>query len=145
MTMSEFEQFMPNRFLIVMGKMNATIHNRIEGHMKSLGFNTTEFLIMYAVAAHGKLTIQDIAARIFVTSGNMTYTIDKLEKKGILKRIPCPEDRRRIFVDFTEQGQSQWDIALDDHSRFLNDLFADIDEQLMSQTIEHMKFIGKNV
>ncbi len=36
---------------------------------------------MYAIASNGSLTIQDIGDRISMTSGNMTYTIDKLRKK----------------------------------------------------------------
>jgi len=143
--MKEFEKSINNKFLVVLGKMNMSLQDKLESHIKELGFNSTEFMIMYAIASHGPLTIQDIAARIFVTSGNMTYTIDKLEKKDILKRIPCPEDRRRIYVDFTPQGKSTWDNLLQDHSKFLDEMFEKLDIELIQETIENMKIIGKNI
>ena len=145
MDMKDFGNSTPNKFLVVLGKMNSTLMEKLEVHIKSLGFNHSEFLVMYAIAVHGQLTIQDIAARIFVTSGNMTYTIDKLEKKDMLKRIPCPEDRRRIFIDFTDQGREIWYGMLEDHSKYLDDMFNGLDEDMVKQTIEAMKVIGKHV
>lgn len=145
MDMKDFLEFKPNKFMVVLGKMQASIYGELEHHLKQLGFNTTEFLVMYSIAAHGPLTIQDIAARIFVTSGNMTYTIDKLEKRDILIRVRCPEDRRKIFIDFTETGKQEWDIVLEDHSTFLANMFDGIDEHVLEETIENMKVIGKQV
>jgi len=145
MDMQEFADFSPNKFLVVLGKMNAAVFGRVEKHLKTIGYNTTEFLIMYAIAAHGKLTIQDIAGRIFVTSGNMTYTIDKLEKRHLLHRIPCPQDRRKIYVDFTDQGKETWDQRLEEHVQYLESLFADIDEEALLDTIRSMKLIGKGI
>lgn len=145
MDMQEFADFSPNKFLVVLGKMYAAVFGRVEKHLKTIGYNTTEFLLMYAIAANGKLTIQDIAGRIFVTSGNMTYTIDKLEKRHLLQRIPCPEDRRKIYVDFTDQGKETWDQVLQDHVQYLQTLFAEIDEEDLIETIQSMKLIGKGI
>lgn len=145
MDMKAFSEFKPNKFMVVLGKMQSSIYTQLDHHIKQLGFNTTEFLVMYSIAAHGPLTIQDIAARIFVTSGNMTYTIDKLEKRDILKRLHCQEDRRKIFIDFTKAGKEQWDSLIDQHSEFLDQLFTGIDEALLDQTIENMKVIGKHI
>lgn len=133
------------KFLIVLGKMHASIFEKLDKHVKDLGINTTEFLVMFSIAANGKLTIQDIAERISVTSGNMTYTIDKLEKRNYLQRIRCSEDRRRIFIDFTQEGSDFWDEIIVDHMDYLNELFSDIDSKDLIQTINYMKQIGKSV
>lgn len=143
MDMKKFSEFTPNKFLVVLGKMQSTVFGKVEKHLKDLGFNTSEFLIMYAIAAHGPLTIQDIAARISVTSGNMTYTVNKLENRGIVKRVSCPEDKRMTYIDFTDSGRDTWKQGLEDHSQFLEEAFKDIDEATMIQTIELMKIIGK--
>lgn len=145
MDMKAFSEFKLNKFMVVLGKMQSTIYAELDHHIKELGFNTSEFMVMYSIAAHGPLTIQDIAARIFVTSGNMTYTIDKLEKRAILRRLPCPEDRRKIYIDFTDEGRIKWDSLLEEHSQFLTSLFEGIDEEVLDQTIEQMKIIGKTI
>jgi MarR family 2-MHQ and catechol resistance regulon transcriptional repressor len=143
MDMKEFNNFMPIKFLIVLGKMHSSVFAKVERQIKDLGLNTTEFLILYAIASNGALTIQDIAARIFVTSGNMTYTIDKLEKRAIIKRIRNDKDRRRIFIDFTQNGEDLWKNIMDEHIQFMKENFEGLDDDLIFNTIENMKRIGK--
>ena len=145
MTMNDFNDMPSIKFLIVLGKMYASVFGKVEKHIKELSLNTTEFLIMYAIAAHGALTIQAIASKIFVTSGNMTYTIDKLEQRGLLRRIRCEEDRRKIYIDFTEAGKAKWDTVMAEHMTYMNETFSSIDEETLLQTIEAMKYIGKNI
>lgn len=38
------------------------------------------------------------------TSGGMTLTIDRLERAGWLRRLPDPDDRRRVVVEATAEG-----------------------------------------
>lgn len=144
MSMNQFMEMVPNKFIVVLGKLHATIFGELGKHIKELGFNTTEFLILYAIAANGALTIQDIASRIFMTSGSMTYTVDKLEQRGLIKRVRSDVDRRKIFIDFTAKGQDVWSNVLEVHMAYLEKAFENIDKQIMSETIESMKLIGKS-
>jgi DNA-binding MarR family transcriptional regulator len=52
---------------------------------------------------------------MMVTSGTMTNRIDRLTEKGLVRRIPDPEDRRGILVELTEQGRELIDSALASH------------------------------
>lgn len=143
--MKDFNDFQSIKFLIVMGKMNATIMNSVEKHIRELGINTTEFLIMYAIASNGALSIQDIASRIFVTSGNMTYTINKLEKNNFIVRIRDIKDSRKIYINFTEKGNDFWLEVMKKHKKFTKELFSNIDNTLIDETIDNMKLIGKSI
>jgi DNA-binding MarR family transcriptional regulator len=42
-----------------------------------------------------------IAARVLITRGSMTSILDTLEKRGLIRRVPHPDDRRRLLVDIT--------------------------------------------
>jgi MarR family 2-MHQ and catechol resistance regulon transcriptional repressor len=57
----------------------------------------------------GAQPIQQVGAQLLLQSGNVTYVIDKLEQKGLLRRKHCPQDRRIIFVELTEEGQRTMD------------------------------------
>jgi DNA-binding MarR family transcriptional regulator len=36
----------------------------------------------------------------------MTRLLDRLERKGLLRRLPHPQDRRSIIIEVTEQGRA---------------------------------------
>jgi DNA-binding MarR family transcriptional regulator len=53
-----------------------------------------------------------IAERLVVTTGSMTSLLDNLEKRGLIRRLPHPDDRRKILVDITPPAQAIVDELL---------------------------------
>ena len=51
-----------------------------------------------------RLTPTQLYNRLLVTSGGITGRIDRLEKRGLLCRLPDPQDRRSFLVQLTESG-----------------------------------------
>ncbi|APO43752.1 MarR family transcriptional regulator [Paenibacillus sp. FSL H7-0942] len=73
------------------------------------GFNPTAYGVLEVLYMKGAQPIQQVGAQLLLQSGNVTYVIDKLEQKGLLHRKHCPQDRRIIFVELTEEGQRTMD------------------------------------
>lgn len=145
MDMATINEFIPIKFLIVLGKLHRSVFGNVERHIKTLGLSTPEFLALYAIAANGPLTIQDIGSRIDSTSANMTYTIDKLEKRKLIKRKRCDQDRRKIYIDFTDQGDEMWQVTMKDHMAYLAQVFEVVDESTLITMIDLMKTMGKKL
>lgn len=57
------------------------------------------------IYTEGRQPIQKLGKRGLVTSSNITYIVDKLEKKGLVTRKPCVHDRRVIYACITEKGK----------------------------------------
>lgn len=53
-------------------------------------------------------TMSKIAEDIMMTPSKLSNNIDFLEKNGFLKRTKSPEDKRRIYVELTEKGESSY-------------------------------------
>lgn len=53
-----------------------------------------------------------IAERLIITSGSMTSMLDTLEKRGLVRRMPHPADRRKLLVDVTDEAVSILDRLL---------------------------------
>jgi DNA-binding MarR family transcriptional regulator len=51
------------------------------------------------------LRMKELAAKMGVTTGTLTVGVDRLEKQGLVTRIPHETDRRSILVALTEAGQ----------------------------------------
>lgn len=50
------------------------------------------------------MAVQSLSARMVHPSSNASRLIDKLEEKRLVRRIQCPEDRRRSDVTITPPG-----------------------------------------
>jgi DNA-binding MarR family transcriptional regulator len=48
-----------------------------------------------------------------VTSGTMTNRVDRLASKGLVQRMPDPDDKRGVLVRLTNEGRSRVDAALE--------------------------------
>lgn len=58
------------------------------------------------------LTPSEISERTLTSSATMTATIDALERRGWVRRVANPEDRRSLLVEITDEGQAVTDRFL---------------------------------
>ncbi len=63
------------------------------------------------------LRMKELAAKMGVTTGTLTVNVDRLEKLGLVARIPHGTDRRSILVALTEAGQG---LYLEHHAHHLH-------------------------
>ena len=53
-----------------------------------------------------------LAKFVELSSGAMTNRLDQLEKAGLVRRLPDPEDRRGVLVEPTDEGRKLWEEAI---------------------------------
>src|SRR6478735_5006368 len=58
------------------------------------------------------LTPSEIADRVLVASATMTATLDLLERRQWIRRLPNPADRRSVLVAITDEGRAVTDRML---------------------------------
>lgn len=66
-----------------------------DAHLAALG----------ALRLHGRRTITGLAEHERVTAPTMSATINGLAELGLVVRVPDDDDRRRVYVEITEQGE----------------------------------------
>src|SRR4051812_30760041 len=77
---------------IVLTRAFLSVSAKVEEHVASHGLTTTEFAILEVLLHKGPLLLGDIQRKILVTSGGITYLVDRLAQKGLVKREECPSD-----------------------------------------------------
>ena len=58
------------------------------------------------------LTPSQVSDRVLVASATMTATLDLLEHRGWIRRIPNPDDRRSVLIEITPAGRATADQLL---------------------------------
>lgn len=56
-------------------------------------------------------TLGDVARRLMVTPAVVTGLIDRLERRGYVRRINSTDDRRRVLLALTDEGRAAADAA----------------------------------
>ena len=87
------------------------LHNRHTRDMYRLSPAARQVLAVVEGAGE-PLEPSVIAERLLVTTGTMTSLLDTLEKRELIRRLPHPDDRRKLLVDITPAAQEFVDELL---------------------------------
>jgi len=93
-------------FIVMARSLNAVTAHVNADDMERHGITPTEFAILEALYHKGPLLLGEVQRKILVTSGGITYLVDRLVEKGLVKREQCAEDRRARYAVLTPAGQA---------------------------------------
>ena len=99
-------------------RLSLVVEKELMRVFSQFGLNHWSFDMLATLRRAGapyQLSPTELFRSMMVTSGTMTNRIDRLTEKGLVRRIPDPEDRRGILVELTEQGRKLIDSALASH------------------------------
>lgn len=130
------------KLFVVLSKAYKSIMDNAVKDMKQYNLAPSEFTVLELLYHKGRTPLQQIGAKILVTSGSVTYNIDKLEKKGYLKRIPCENDRRVIYAELTEEGKLLFDHIFPDHTNAIHSIMQGLSIEEKQVAIELLKKLG---
>ena len=135
------------KLVIAIARTYNQMFTKIEESLKPEGMTTTEFGVLEHLYHKGKQPVQNIAEKILVTSGTITYIIDKLEKRGLVERIRCVEDKRVFYVALTPEGETLISGVFKRHEDMLERLFSDLTleqkENIHLDLVNFQKVISK--
>jgi len=89
-----------------------------------------------------RMTQFEIANEMQVTSSNVTFLVDGLEKDGMVQRLPHPTDRRTVHVQLTPEGEAIAAIIVPSMARFMArmfDGFSDDEKEQLSSLLDRMR------
>jgi MarR family 2-MHQ and catechol resistance regulon transcriptional repressor len=140
---SEQEQAASLKLFVVLSKAYKTIMDRALKDIKQQGMSPSEFTVLEVLYNKGRFPLQQIGDKILVTSGSVTYNIDKLEKKGLLKRVPCEEDRRVIYAEITKVGIELFDRIFPKYAKMVHSVRSGLSLNEKLEAAELLKKLGK--
>jgi MarR family 2-MHQ and catechol resistance regulon transcriptional repressor len=126
-------------------KTSKVVQERIRLEMSENNLTITEFSVLEVLYHKGKQTIQQIGHSILISSGSMTYVIDKLEHRGLLNRSACPDDRRVIHVTLTDSGKEMMETIMPKHHELVDYMLGSLNNDEAENLVHLLKKIGKRI
>jgi DNA-binding MarR family transcriptional regulator len=113
-------------------RISARLQARASRWLAPLGLTWESFSLLVTLRRSGEpfeLRPTDIYRESLLSSGAITNRIDRVEKKGWVKRYDSPDDRRGVIVRLTSAGRALADRAIEIHLKELSAQFAKISKK----------------
>ncbi|WP_434953092.1 MarR family winged helix-turn-helix transcriptional regulator [Shewanella sp. HL-SH4] len=123
-------------------RLQKHIETEISACHKQFELTMGEFDVLATLRRAGTpftLTPSGLLSSMMLTSGAMTNRLDKLESKGLIKRVHSTEDRRSVTVGLTEKGLATIDDAIEEHMRIQHTLVDHLSDTEMPELNQLLK------
>ncbi|MBS6184029.1 MAG: MarR family transcriptional regulator [Clostridium celatum] len=115
--------------LVVFTRAEHSIHRIEYQTIKQSGLTPAQFGVLEALYNKGDLRICELIEKILTTSGNITVVIKNLEKDGLIKKKPDPNDKRSCIISLTEEGEKIIEDILPNHIENIKSIFEILTEE----------------
>jgi MarR family 2-MHQ and catechol resistance regulon transcriptional repressor len=92
------------RLWVVLSRAHAAIAAHAAADVARHGLTLAEFGVLEALHHKGPMLLGEVQRSLLVSSGGVTYLVDRLEQRGLVRRDKCAEDRRARYAVLTDAG-----------------------------------------
>ncbi|WP_404457544.1 MarR family winged helix-turn-helix transcriptional regulator [Oceanobacillus kapialis] len=141
--LEEKKQDLSLKLFVVLAKSYRSVMEQVEKDIQSRGLNLTDFAVLELLYHKGEQPLQKIGEKILLSSGSITYVVNKLERKGYLKRKPNAHDKRVTFAVIEPKGYELLSRIFPGHWDKIKQLMTVLDENEKEVAIDILKKLGK--
>jgi MarR family transcriptional regulator, 2-MHQ and catechol-resistance regulon repressor len=123
-------------------RTSQAIQEVIRKDVVKYGLNPTEFSVLELLYHKGDQPTQMIGKKILLSSGSITYVVDKLVNKNYVIRKACPKDRRVTYAALSDSGMELMNRIFPKHKTIIEEVFDQLDADEITETVELLKRIG---
>jgi DNA-binding MarR family transcriptional regulator len=107
----------------LMARVRLAFIDALDERLAPYDLKAGDYLVLVAIAQDAADTASSVCSVLSHDPGAMTRKIDALEKRGLLKRVRDPDDRRAIKLELTAEGKKLYPkllgVAVDIANEFL--------------------------
>ncbi|MDB5732148.1 MAG: transcriptional regulator, MarR family [Variovorax sp.] len=128
----------------LMKRILSAVGQSVELHVCDPGPTFPQWLPLYKVHQGQATTVAELARECELDTGAMTRLLDRLELKGLCRRVRSLEDRRVVHIELTEQGRAAAEEVPHVLSRVQNEHLAGFTEPEWEQLKGYLHRILEN-
>lgn len=131
------------KLFVVLARAFSAVERHTHLDIARHGLTPAEFAILEALYHVGPLLLGELQRKILVSSGGVTYLVDRLTAKGLVERRECAEDRRARYAALTAEGEALIARIFPDHARVIARAVSGLDEAERARATALLRKLGK--
>ena len=133
------------RLWIALARCYQTFARALSGRVADYGLTTAQWGVLEALHHLGPLPLGELAGKLLVTGGNVTYVMDRLEEQGLVVRDRSAEDRRVVRARLTGEGRYLVERVFPKHAHSVAETARHLGADEQEQLRQLLKKLGKGV
>lgn len=121
--------------LIALRRVIRAIDLRSKQLSKNIGLTGPQLLVMRYVGQEPGVMVRQIADNVNLSAATVTNILDRLENRQYVNRVRSTEDKRKVGVFLTEQGQVMLKDAPTPFQEHFTNRFSKLQEWEQSQMV----------
>ncbi|MEO0802042.1 MAG: MarR family transcriptional regulator [Cyanobacteria bacterium J06642_2] len=114
-----------------------------DAHVRQLGLTPSQFDVISTLGNTAGMSMKDLAAKTLVTKGTLTGIVDRLEKKGLVRREVPPHNRRSFTVVLTEAGVETFETVFPAHIKHLGERLNSLSHKEIQSLSRRLETLGE--
>lgn len=131
------------KLYVVLSRAHLAVERHAQEDIARHGLSQGEFAIMEALYHKGPLLLGEVQRKILVSSGGMTYLVDRLEADGLVERRLCDTDRRARYAALTRKGEQLMRKIFPAHAAALERAVSGLSHAEKKQAIDLLRKLGR--
>lgn len=128
--------------LIVLFKAYASLEKNVKKSLENTQLSVNEFTVMEALYTKNELSTGELIASILIPNSSLTYVLDTLEKRKLVKRVKDVNDKRRQYLSLTQEGKELFVNIYEIHYKHMRSIFDSLNSEDELKLQELLKTIG---
>ena len=133
------------RLWIALARCYSTVAREVSTRVADYSLTTPQFGVLEALYHLGPLSLGELADKLLVTGGNITYVMDRLEEQELVVRDRSGPDRRVVMARLTAKGASLIEAVFPGHAAFVDELAGTLSHEEQETLRDLLKKWGKGL
>ncbi len=130
------------RLWVILSRAHAAIAAHAVADVGRHGLTLAEFGILEALYHRGPMLLGEVQRRILVSSGGITFLVDRLVGKGLVVRRQCHADRRARYAALTAEGTAMVQRIFPDHAAAIAEAMTALSPAEQHATADLLRTLG---
>lgn len=108
-------------------------------HLKEWGLSAAQFDVLAQVGMNNKISQQELGEKLFVTKGNITHLLQKLERLGLIER---EQDWKTKYISLTAKGNELYKKVVPVQEEFQANQFKNLtgqEKKMLNELLKKLK------
>ena len=103
-----------------------------------------DVMVQLSEAEDHELRMQELADAVLLSKSGLTRLVDRMEEAGLVRRRRCPDDRRGMLAQLTDQGYERLRETAPTHLQGIREHFIDVltdeEAEVLEQALARVAF-----